>query len=164
MPKPMLRQPQAQTQTNTILSATQNQQQKQQTQQMDKMKMDRLLRKTRSKEYMDAMHKLDAGGHVHNQNKVNEIINAIRNEFPDLEIGGIMLGIVSICYLGEPYEVHTLDITGEIIEHYKSGHPLQGGLEKARSIAMRGGYDFIEVYIDCCRAVSSNGSVSVISC
>lgn len=70
---------------------------------------------------------------------------------------------VSICYLGKPYEVHTLDITGQIIEHYKSGHILPGGLEKARSIAMRGGYDFIEVYVDCCRAVSSNGLVSVIS-
>ena len=163
MPKPMLRQPQAQTQ-NTILSATKSQEQQQQAQQMDKMKLDRLLRKARSKEYMQALHKLDAGGHVHNQQKVNEIINTIRNEFPDLEISGIMLGIVSICYLGKPYEVHTLDITGQIIEHYKSGQVLPGGLEKARSIAKRGGYDFIEVYVDCCRAVSSNGSVSVISC
>ncbi len=163
MPKPLLRQPQTQTHSNTILSATQNKQQIQQSQQMDKMKMDRLLRKTRSKEYMEAMHKLDVGGHVHNQHKVNEIIDAIRNEFPDLEISGIMLGIVSICYLGKPYEVHTLDITGQIIEHYKNGYVLPGGLEKARSIAMRGGYDFIEVYVDCCRAVSSNGSVSVIS-
>lgn len=163
MPKPMLRQPQTQTQSNTILSATQNQQQKQQTQQMDKMKLDRLLRKTRSKEYMQALHTLDAGGHVHNQHKVNEIIDTIRNEFPDLEISGIMLGIVSTCYLGKPYEVHTLDITGQIIEHYKSGQFLPGGLEKARSIAMRGGYDFIEVYVDCCRAISSSGAVSVIS-
>lgn len=163
MPKPMLRQPQTQTQTNTILSAIQSQQQKQQTQQIDKMKLDRLLRKTRSKEYMQVLHKLDAGGHVHNQHKVNEIIDTIRNEFPDLEISGIMLGIVSICYLGKPYEVHSLDITGQIIEHYKSGQVLPGGLEKARSIAMRGGYDFIEVYVDCCRAISSNGSVSVIS-
>ena len=163
MPKPMLRQPQAQTQ-NTILSAAKSQEQQRQAQQMDKMKLDRLLRKARSKEYMQALHKLDAGGHVHNQQKVNEIINTIRNEFPDLEISGIMLGIVSICYLGKPYEVHTLDITGQIIEHYKSGQVLPSGLEKARSIAMRGGYDFIEVYVDCCRAVSSNGSVSVISC
>ena len=163
MPKPMLRPPQTQTQSNTILSATQNQQQKQQTQQMDKMKLDRLLRKTRSKEYMQALHTLDAGGHVHNQHKVNEIIDTIRNEFPDLEISGIMLGIVSTCYLGKPYEVHTLDITGQIIEHYKSGQVLPGGLEKARSIAMRGGYDFIEVYVDCCRAISSSGAVSVIS-
>lgn len=163
MPKPILRQPKTQAQSNTILSATQNQQQKPQVQQMDKMKLDRLLRKPRSKEYIQALHRLDAGGHVHNQQKVNEIINAIRDEFPDVEISGIMLGIVSICYLGKPYEVHTLDISGQIIEHYKRGQPLRGDLEKARSIAMRGGYDFIEVYADCCRAVSSIGTVSVIS-
>lgn len=165
MPRPMLRNPQnqTQTQTNNVLSATfNNQQQKQR--QMDKMKLERLLRKPRSKEYMEALHKLDAGGHVHNQNKVNDIINTIKSEFPEIELSGILLGYVSICYLGKPYEVHTLDITGEIIEHYKSGQTLPGGLEKARSIAMRGGYDFIEVYVDCCRAISSTGVVSVISC
>lgn len=164
MPKPMLRQPQTQTQSGSILSATQKQESKQQTQQMDKMKLDRLLRKTRSKEYMDTLHRLDAGGHTHNQHKVNEIIDAIRNEFPEVEISGILLGFVSICYLGKPYEVHTLDMTGQIIEHYKAGQTLPGGLEKARSIALRGGYAFIEVYVDCCRCVSSNGAVSVISC
>ena len=165
MPRPMLRTPQKQTQTNDILSTTyNNQQNNQQKQQVDKMMLDRLLRKNRSKEYMNALHKLDAGGHVHNQNKVNEIINTIKEEFPEVELSGILLGYVAICYLGKPYEVHTLDITGGIIEHYKAGHTLPGGLEKARSIAMRGGYDFIEVYVDCCRAISSNGSVSVISC
>lgn len=165
MPRPMLRTPQNQTQTNDILSTTyNNQQNNQKKQQMDKMMLDRLLRKSRSKEYMNALHKLDAGGHVHNQNKVNEIINTIKKEFPEVELSGILLGYVAICYLGKPYEVHTLDITGGIIEHYKAGHTLPGGLEKARSIAMRGGYDFIEVYVDCCRAISSNGSVSVISC
>ena len=166
MPRPILRRPEQQVRTDNILSAVsqENLQQKQQAQQMDKMKLDRLLRKPRSRAYMDAMHRLDAGGHVHNQSKVNEIIDAIRNEFPDVEISGILLGCVAICYLGKPYEVHTLDITQGIIEHYKSGQTLPGGLEKARNIAMRGGYDFIEVYVDCCRAVSSNGAVSVIPC
>ena len=164
MPKPILKTPQVQAQDNIILNTTQNQQQKQQSLLTDKMLRDRLLRKTRSKEYMEAMHKLDAGGHAHNQHKVREIIDAIKNEFPELEIDGIMLGVVSKCYLGEPYEVHTLDITGKIIEHYKSGQVLKGGMEKARSIAIRGGYDYIEVYVDCCRCVSSNGTVSVISC
>lgn len=161
MPKPMLRHPQTQTQTGSILSTTPP---KQQAQQMDKLRLDRLLRKPRSKAYMDALHRLDAGGHVHNQHKVNEIIDAIRNEFPEIELSGILLGYVSICYLGKPYEVHTLDMTGQIIEHYKVGQTLPGGLEKARSIAIRGGYDFIEVYVDCCRCVSANGSVSVITC
>jgi hypothetical protein len=166
MPKPILRQ-QQQTQQESVLSATRNQQQetqqKEQAQQMDKMKLDRLLRQPRSKAYMDAIHKLDAGGHVHNQHKVDEIINIIKSEFPEVELAGVLLGYVSKCYLGNPYEVHTLDITGNIIEHYQAGNTLPGGLEKARSIAIRGGYEFIEVYVDCCRAVSGNGSVSVIS-
>lgn len=164
MPRPMLKQPQFQNSSDSLLSATQNQAQKTQAQAMDKMKLDRLLRKPRSKQYMDALHKLDAGGHTHNQAKVNEIINTIKNEFPEVELNGILLGYVSICYLGKPYEVHTLDMTGEIIEHYKTGQSLPGGLEKARSIALHGGYDYIEVYVDCCRAISATGAVSVISC
>ena len=82
----------------------------------------------------------------------------------EVEINGIMLGIVSICYLGKPYEVHNLDVTGQIIEHYPGGKALPGGLEKARSLALRGGYAFIEVYVDCCRAIGRNGSVAVIPC
>ena len=162
MPKPMLNTPKIE--TGTMLNPSQSRTQNQQTQQMDKMKLDRYLRQPRSKEYMEAMQKLDAGGHVHNEQKVNEIMQGIQNEFPEVDIKGIMLGIVSICYLGKPYEVHTLDITGSIIEHYPTGKMLPGGLEKARGIALRGGYEFIEVYVDCCRAISANGSVSVITC
>lgn len=164
MPKPMLKtSSKEQLQTGNLLSTTNQCQAKQQkAQQMDKMKLDRLLRQKRSKQYMDAIRKLDAGGHVHNQNKVNEIINEIRAEFPEVEIQGILLGYVSKCYLGKPYEVHTLDMTGQIIEHYKTGQILPSGMEKARGIAMHGGYEFIEVYVDCCRAVNGNGDVAVI--
>lgn len=164
MPKPMLKRPQTQAQENNILSASYKPEQKQNMQQTDKLKLDRLLRKPRSKEYIAAISRLDAGGHAHNQSKVNDIINAIRNEFPEIELNGILLGFVSVCYLGKPYEVHTLDMSGQIIEHYKSGQTLPCGLEKARGIALHGGYEFIEVYVDCCRAVSSNGAVSVIPC
>lgn len=161
MPKPMLNRPQTQTRADSMLSTTHRVEQKQNTR-LDKMQLDRLLRKPRSKEYMAAMSKLDSGGHVHNQHKVDEIINTIRNEFPDVELNGILLGIVSACYLGVPYEVHSLDITGQIIEHYKSGQSLGGGLEKARSVAMCKSYACVEVYIDCCRAIGHNGSVSVV--
>lgn len=158
MPKPILNpyQSQKQTQANFIINSNLKQSQ------IDKLSLDRLLRKSRSKEYMDAIHQLDAGGHVHNKKEVNEIINTIKSEFPDVDINGILLGFVAKCYLGAPYEAHTLDLVGEIIEHYKRGETLPGGLDKAKSIALHGGYDFIEVYTDCCRAISSNGSVSVI--
>lgn len=130
----------------------------------EKIMTDKLLRKPRSKEYMNALSKLDSGGHVHNKEQVDEIKSAIINEFPEIELGGTLLGYVSICYLGEPYEVHTLSLAGSIITHYKRGEALPNGMEKARSIALHGGYAFIEVYTDCCRAISSDGSVSVISC
>lgn len=159
MPRPLLRTPQK-SQNSNILSTTNNQ--TQQNQQLNKMQIDRVLRKKRSKEYINAIKSLDAGGHVHNQNKVNDIINIIKDEFPEIELSGILLGIVSQCYLGKPYEVHSLDLQGDIIEHYKSGEALPNGLEQARGIAMRGGYSFIEVYSDCFRAVSASGTVSVI--
>lgn len=158
MPKPMLNPYQSQKQTQASHIMTSNLKQPQ----IDKLSLDRLLRKSRSKEYMDAIQQLDAGGHVHNHNKVSEIINTIKSEFPEVEMNGILLGLVAKCYLGDSYEAHTLDFIGEIIEHYKRGETLPKGLDKAKSIAIHGGYDFIEVYTDCCRAISSNGAVSVI--
>ncbi len=131
-------------------------------QKLDKMHLDRLLRQRRSSRYLQALAELDVGGPVQNQAKVEEIIHALGEEFPEVELHSILLGIVSSCQLGVPYEVHTLDITGQIIQHYKRGQPLPGGLEKARSLALRGGYAFIEVYPDCCRAVNMDGSVAVI--
>ncbi|MCL2664468.1 MAG: hypothetical protein FWE82_02545 [Defluviitaleaceae bacterium] len=164
MPRPMLKTQQTAQQQENILSTTAKPQTKNETETNEEsmMKLDRLLRRPRSKAYMEAMTKLDAGGKANNREKVQELINIIRSEFPEVELAGYLLGYVSKCYLGNPYEVHILDANGEIVEHYQKGKPLPGGLEKARSIAIRGGYDFIEVYSDCCRAVSSNGSVSVI--
>ena len=121
-----------------------------------------LTRRPRSRAYMDALHQLDAGGHLHNQEKVDAIIQAIQDEFPEICLAGLLIGYISICYLGKPYEVHTLTLDGSILEHYKQGQPLPAGFEKARSIALNEKYDFIEVYSDCCRAVCKNGMVYVI--
>lgn len=122
----------------------------------------RLLRKKRSAAYVKACQQLDAGGHVTNQERVNAILQQLGAEFPEIELNGLLIGIVAKCYLGDPYEVHSLDITGSIIEHYKKGQAMPGGLEKARSLAIYGSYAFIEVYTDCCRAISEDGTVSVV--
>ena len=164
MPKPMLNFTQTQTTENTILSTTQQSSKVEQKQLLNQHQMDRLLRNKRSKEYMEAIHKLDAGGHVTNHAQVQEIIDAIANEFPEVTLEGVLLGYVSICYLGAPYEVHTLDMSGQIIRHYKVGETLPNGLERARTLAIRGGYDFIEVYDNCCRCISHSGAVSVVNC
>ena len=132
---------------------------------VDPITLQRILRKKRSQKYMEAMKSLDTGGHVHNQEKVNELINVIREEFPEVELidKGMLIGILAKCYLGFPYEVHTLNFTlSSIIEHYKRGQTLPEGMEKARAMAVRDMYEYIEVYKDYCCAVSSDGTVSII--
>ena len=128
----------------------------------DKIRIDRLLRRPRSKDLIASVRELDAGGHVCNHEQVESMLGKLRNEFPEINVAEILLGIVAVCYLGKPYEVHTLDLNGGIIQHYRAGESLPGALDKARSLAIRGGYEYIEVYADCCRAISGNGSVSVI--
>ena len=98
MPRPLLNHQKTITESKDLLRLAPEKRNKTHTNsQMDKLQVDRLLRKPRSKEYMEALHKLDAGGHVQNQNQVNEIINIIKSEFPELEITNILLGYVSIC-------------------------------------------------------------------
>lgn len=123
----------------------------------------KILRKKRSSKYMEAIQKLDAGGHVHNQEVLDEIIKEIREELPEIEIApaGLLLGYLSKCYLGVPYEVHILDFSMNIVEHYKKGEALPTLFEKGRSLAASGNYEFIEIYIDRCCAVSSDGSVAM---
>ena len=163
MPKIMLKNStETKTETNNSLSLSKPVEKTQTS--VDTLTLQRILRKKRSQKYMEAMKTLDVGGHVHNQEKVNELINAIREEFPEVELidSGILIGIVSKCYLGRPYEVHTLDCTLSIVEHYKQGQSLPDGMEKARAIAARAVYEYIEVYKDYCCAISSDGTVSII--
>ncbi|MDR2006003.1 MAG: hypothetical protein LBP78_01985 [Acidaminococcales bacterium] len=163
MPRPLLR-PQEKTnvQQNNMLNATLQQESKIATPKMSQAQIDRLLRKPRSQAYIDALRKLDAGGHVCNHSQVKELIDALKDEFPEIEFSGVLLGIVAACCLGRPYEVHSLDLAGNIVQHYKAGEPLPGALEKARAIAIHGGYLCIEVYTNCCRAIHANGTVSLI--
>ena len=53
-------------------------------------------------------------------------------------------------------------MAGKIIQHYEAGQLLPEGMERARSIALHGGYAYIEVYTDSLRAISADGSVAVI--
>lgn len=131
-------------------------------QEIDAEKLALRLRKPRSKAYCQAMQKLDAGGAHLSPQFIDEIQKIITEEFPDISIRGTLIGIVSRCYLGNPYEVHTLDITGGILHHYQHGEALPEMMEKARGLALHGNYAFVEVYENACRAVSADGSVAVI--
>lgn len=130
--------------------------------QNDGITLARLLRKPRSEAYMETLRQLDAGGHVQNQAQVDEIIDGIRREFPEVQLYGVLLGIVSRCHLGDNYEVHTLDFEGEVIHHYLIGESMPEELESARNLVLWGGYPYVEVYEDCYRAISYNGTVSLV--
>ncbi|WP_278473791.1 MULTISPECIES: hypothetical protein [Megamonas] len=163
MPKPLFRKKE-ETKTNNLFSIDFEQKEQHKVNKMSQMTIARILRRRRSKEYIDLIKTLDAGGKVANQHQIEAIINQLKKDFPEISLPSMLVGIISKCYLGGTYEVHTLSILGNIIEHFHRGESLGNTyLEKARSLAMFGGYSFIEVYTDCLRAVDESGDVSVIN-
>ena len=162
MPRPMLRMPEVKQQTSAQLNIRQEAPQTKNKTQLNQMQIQRVLNRKRSSQYVEAMQRLDAGGHMHNQHQVQALIDIIREEMPEIEIDMGPVGIVSKCYLGAPYEVHSLDVLGNIIEHYETWRPMPEGMEKARRLAASGMYSFIEIYRHEMRAVSANGNVAVL--
>lgn len=129
---------------------------------IDEARANEILRRPRSEAYMEAIQQLDVVGQNSDPNILATLKEKIQTEFHEIPVFEIMLGIVAPCYLGKPYEVHTLDWVGSILEHFKQGEIMPGKLEMARSLAMHGSYKFVEVYTDSLRAVKPNGEVSVV--
>ncbi|GAA0742246.1 hypothetical protein [Clostridium oceanicum] len=129
---------------------------------MDKTLLEKRLRNKRSNEYMEAIKRLDVGGCEQCKKQFDECVEEIKNEFKDIPQANLFVGLVAKCYLGEPYEVHTLDMTGNIINHYKTSESMEPLFERARSLALHGNYEYIEVYTDCLCAVKRDGSVSMV--
>lgn len=124
---------------------------------------DSLLRRPRSQQYRKALARLDAGNHLHDPAAYQAFQQAIREEFPGIGLDDFpLLGIVARCNLGNPFEVHTLDLSGQIITHFKKRESLPPLLERARSLAQHPAYAFVEVYTDRLVAVSSDGETAVI--
>ncbi|HEX8271821.1 MAG TPA: hypothetical protein VF615_04150 [Longimicrobiaceae bacterium] len=119
----------------------------------------RLLRAPCTRAYVERMTRLDAGT-LHDTGAVEALIASIRDEFPELGLDDLPLGWVSRCYLGAPYEVHTLDMAGCIVQHYRRGEPLPPQLERARALALHPAYAFIEVRRDSLHCVRDDGTVT----
>lgn len=120
------------------------------------------LRQKRSAQYVEAMTRLDAGAHTQGAQASHDLQAAIRQELPDVSVDALPLGIVAKCHLGPPYEVHTLDCTGGIIHHFKTGEALPQLMERARSLAQHPSYAFIEVYSTRLVTVSASGQTAII--
>lgn len=129
---------------------------------LDPVQVSRLLAKKRSPVYVDAMSKLDAGDTSQAFRQAEELICKIQEELPEIEMYDRPLGIVAKCYLGDPFEVHTLDVEHAIIQHYKRHQPLPGNLEQARALANHEAYAFVEVYATALRAVKADGTIATI--
>jgi hypothetical protein len=111
------------------------------------------LRELRSAAYLTVLAKLDVAAGVEG------VVDAIRAEFPELTLEQLPHGVVARCSLGNPFEVHTLDVANDVVTHFRRGEVLPDGLERARALAAHPSYLFVEVYPDGVRAVSADGTV-----
>jgi hypothetical protein len=121
------------------------------------------LRQKRSSAYLERIQRLDAGTHRQNAAGLQELLDAIAAEFPELGVDERPIGIVSRCFLGPPYEVHICDPAGGVIEHFQHGRSMPPLFERARSLAAHGAYALIEIYVSTIRAVAADGAVSVLN-
>jgi len=109
---------------------------------------DRDILKKRSKKYVETFSKLDAKTLTETRGMTAELTS-------------LPLGIVSKCFLGDPFEVHTLDLgKAQIIHHYKRSEPMPAEFEKARNLAMHNAYAFIEVYTDKLVMIREDGTAA----
>ena len=163
MPKPLLFKPQqiqkSEQQSENRLSATLKPKDNQDLR-TNPIEIQRALRKRRSTKYMEIMSKLDAGsGHI-SQHDINEMIQAIRDEFPDIEIVNEFLGSMAICHLPGNYDVHTLNPGDNSITHFHMGYSFEAPLDKCRNLCRMPDYLFVEIYSNQLRAISPNGAVA----
>ncbi len=117
----------------------------------------RLSTTPRSARYVAAIERLDTSATLLPID-LDEIIDDLHREFTETW-SAVPLGFVAHCYLGPPFQAHTLTVDGAIIEHYRAGQALPGPLERARALARGEHYCVIEVYPDKLVAVRSDGSV-----
>lgn len=121
---------------------------------------DRELLKRRSARYMELISGLDAKTLTDTKGMV-DLMNAIQEEFGTADIANLPLGVLAKCFLGHPHEVHTLDLSGNIIiKHYKINEPLPEDFEKARILAKHNAYVFVEIYRDKIILIREDGSAS----
>lgn len=107
--------------------------------------------------YLDLLHHLDAGAHVQTRDALQERIDLLRAELSRL--AERPLGLLAPCYLGEDFEVHLLDLSGEsILAHFRRREPLPPAFEAARALAASRRYEAIEIYPNHYRCIREDGS------
>lgn len=134
---------------------------------------DRDILKKRSTKYVEYFSNLDHKS-LSDTRGMSELLTIIHDEYGTAELESLPLGFVSKCFLGHPYEVHTLffasqinahantntDSIPAIINHYKIAENMPLELEKARGLAKHNAYVVIEVYKDKLILIRADGSTT----
>jgi hypothetical protein len=121
---------------------------------------DRDLLKKRSRKYLDLIASLDHPS-LTDTKGMAALLQAVQQEFGTAELASLPLGIVAKCFLGHPYEVHTLDLNaGQILRHYKSNEAMAADFEKARTLACHHAYALVEVYPDKLILIREDGTAT----
>lgn len=135
------------------------------------------FREKRPQNYINLITNLDIEYSTVSDDKLNEIINQLKNTVPYVVSDDTFLGILGKCELGPDYDVHTLsknvifgidEATHQvgfgrmILQHFKIGENLPAELEKGRSLAVNPSYAFVEVYNDKLIAIQNDGTVAII--
>lgn len=146
--------------------------------------LDRMLRKPRSRFYMDAVDAIDLlsvedeeiierllesmdeetaeeFSEMSTEELLEEIKASFQEEFESLpiEIESVLYGVLAKCRI-EGCDCHVISTEGKIIDHFKEQQALPTELEKGRILLGR--YPqckCVEVYSDCCRIISKDSSV-----
>lgn len=71
--------------------------------------------------------------------------------------------VISRCYI-HGCDVHAIDRSGHILEHFKTREKLPGNLEKGRELYHKNKKcNCVEVYSNCCRIIQPDGSVVTVN-
>lgn len=128
----------------------------------NKFRSDRDILKKRSSKYVKLFSTLDIS-ELTEVKGWNQLMETIKEEFGTPDLLDLPLGIVGKCFLGSPYEVHILDLSGsQIIQHYKLSEAMPPDFEKARSLAIHNSYSFIEVYKNKLVLIREDGSTTIL--
>jgi len=116
------------------------------------------LRSRRPPRYMELLERLELTGAAAKVKTDAESLAAqVRDALGEAGINSEPLGLLARCHLGRPFEVHTLDLAGEIVRHYEAGQALPGPFERGRRLALHPDYICIEVYADCLICIKKDG-------
>lgn len=87
-----------------------------------------------------------------------QLDQAIARCFPD-PAHAIPEAFVARCSLNPEFDVHQIDLSDSVLEHYLPGLPMPQHLAPARQAVLDGGYLFVEVYRELLAGVRRDGSI-----